>query len=310
MIQPMLSKSAENLPSGKNYIYEIKLDGQRTIAEAGKKSLLLYTRNFQNVTSKYPELTELKECLKARQAIFDGEIVALADGLPSFELLQQRMNVSDARALKAAVESVSILYYAFDIISLNGKSLLKTPLIERKEILNEILTPGEIVKVLPFFESKESTVQNAMTFGYEGVVAKKRDSHYCPGQRSDLWIKYKFQQFDSFVIGGWLEGGRSKNFGSLLIGKYNGKHLIYNGRVGTGFNDRTVGILMNYFGRISATDSPFRNLARGPKGVHWLKPKLVAEVKFKEWTRARILRAPVYMGLRSDLKPKDCILKS
>jgi bifunctional non-homologous end joining protein LigD len=306
MIQPMLSKLSEVLPSGKDYIYEIKLDGQRTIAEVNKKGILLYTRNFQDVTGKYPELLELPGCLKKRNVILDGEIVALENGIPSFELLQQRMNLRDLRALKIALEQVPVLYYVFDILAIDGKSLLKTPLIERKKLLQKILKPCDTVKNLPHFESKDLIVAKAKQFGYEGVVAKKRNSCYFPGFRSDCWIKYKFQQMDSFVIGGWMEGGRTLKFGSLIVGKYEGKKLLHCGRVGTGFDEPQIRALMRVFAKMNANRSPFESVPAIPEIVHWLKPRLVAEVKFKQWTRARSVRAPVFVGLRTDLTPSDC----
>jgi bifunctional non-homologous end joining protein LigD len=306
MIKPMLSKPTENLPGGKGYIYEIKLDGQRTIAELRENGLLLYTRNFQKVTDKYPEVHELTKCIHASSAIVDGEIVALKEGIPNFELLQQRMSLRNLRMLPRLLEKIPVLYYLFDIIELDGKSLLRVPLIERKKILQRTIKPGRSVKILPFFESKQVTLKNALSFGYEGVVAKRADSFYYPGQRTDCWFKQKFQQTDSFVVGGWLDGGRSKNFGSLLIGQYIGKKLVYAGRVGTGFNEKSIEKLMKEFERLASPVSPFAPVPTLPKGRHWLKPKLVAEIKFKEWTEARILRAPVFMGLRPDLSPSDC----
>jgi len=308
MISPMLSKPAERLPSGSGYLYEIKLDGQRTIAEVTKRSTLLYTRNLRNVTVKYPELAELPDCLQCKNAIFDGEIIALENGIPSFELLQHRMNLSDARMIRASAEKVPILYYVFDLLELDGRSLLRVPLTGRKELLAKNLQPGEVVKLLPFFDSRDVTLRKALDFGYEGVVAKKRDSLYHPGQRTDSWLKQKFQQRDSFVIGGWFEGGRSRNFGSLLIGTYQGKKLHFRGRAGTGFNDSTISMLMDSFEKLKNTKSPFEDLPQGPKGTHWLKPKLVADIKFKEITKAGILRSPVYLGLRNDLRPEDCTL--
>jgi bifunctional non-homologous end joining protein LigD len=309
MIAPMLSKATEHVPGGKDYLYEIKLDGQRTIAEVSKKSLLLYTRNFQKVTEKYPELRELSDCLKKKNAIIDGEIVALRKGIPSFELLQQRMSLHDLRMVQNLVHTVPVVFYAFDILQVDGKSLLKTPLIERKKILQQTLGPSGTVKVIPFFESREITIDKARAFGYEGVVAKKRDPFYYPGHRTDCWMKQKFQLVDSFVIGGWLEGGRSHGFGSLLIGKYSKRKLIYSGRVGTGFDEPSISSLMRTFASASASISPFTPSPALPKGVHWLKPKLVAEVKFKEWTRAGILRAPVFLGLRPDLDSRSVSFK-
>ncbi len=303
----MLSKITEKPPSGKGYLFEVKLDGQRTIAEIKSKKWLLYTRNFQDVTAKYPELHELPACIKGAGAILDGEIVALEDGIPSFELLQQRMNLRDSRKLRTIAEEVPVLYYVFDILEWNGKSLLKTPLLERKKLLNRVLKPGPRVKLLPFFDSSDLILSKASEFGYEGIVAKKQDSFYLPGQRTDLWQKYKFQNTESFVIAGWTEGGRSKNFGALLLGKYRDKKLISVGRAGTGFTDKTIGLLMELLPQFETRLSPFEKLAEKiPEKVHWLKPRLVAEVKYKELTKAGTLRAPVFMGLRNDVKPETC----
>jgi bifunctional non-homologous end joining protein LigD len=305
MIAPMLSKNTGTLPSSKEFLYEIKLDGQRTLAEVSPKNLLLYTRNFQVVTKKYPELEILKKSVR-KPAILDGEIVALKNGIPSFELLQQRMNLREGRAVEIAAEQIPVLYYVFDILELDGKSLFKTPLLERKKILQKTVKPSVTIKILPHFDSRDLIVAAAQQMGYEGVVAKKINSEYYSGQRMDCWLKYKFQLTESFVIGGWIEGGRSQNFGSLLIGQYEGKRLIHRGRAGTGFNESTIRMLMDHFKTLQAAVSPFVNVPRTNEVIHWLKPKLVVEVKFKEWTAAGIARAPVYCGLRTDLKPKDC----
>lgn len=306
----MLSRVAETLPAAKDFIFEIKLDGQRTIAEITKNHLLLYTRNSQNVTDKYPELRlPLTKCTR-KPAILDGEIVALEDGIPSFELLQQRMNLRDTRAVQRAVEQVPIIYYVFDILEYGGKSLLKTPLLERKKLLHEVVKPCDEVKVLPYFDSRDSVLQKAQSFGYEGIVAKKNNSQYYPGQRTDLWLKYKFQQTDSFVIGGWVEGGRSMSFGSILIGKYNQrKELIHCGRAGTGFDENKIQLLMSKFRRLASPKNPFVQVPRTAERLHWLKPKLVAEVRFKEWTKAAVVRAPVFIALREDLSPAECKLE-
>jgi bifunctional non-homologous end joining protein LigD len=307
MISPMLSKAVEQLPGGNAFLYEIKLDGQRTVAEVSSKKLLLSTRGFQNVTAGYPELEELRECFDGKDAVFDGEIVALEKGIPSFQLLQQRMNLRDARALKPLLETIPVVYYVFDLLHYNGRSLFRTPLIDRKSLLQRILVNGKHVKLLPFFDSKERILEQAKKFGYEGVVAKRRDSFYMPGQRTSLWVKQKFHLIDSFVIGGWLEGKRSYNFASLLAGKYRNKQLIYCGRVGTGYDERTLMRLFSRLEELKTDKSPFQRLPRMTEKKHFVKPALVAEVKFKEWTAAGILRAPVFLGLRYDIKPTQCV---
>lgn len=297
MIAPMLAKIASVLPSGKDFVYEIKLDGQRTLAEIRPRSFTLYTRSLQNVTGKYPELMNLPRHVRAKSAILDGEIVALVDGIPSFELLQQRMNLHDTRLIQAAVFKVPVIYYVFDILEADAKSLIRLPLVERKKILKRILRPAENIKLLPHFESRDEILSKAQDFGYEGIVAKRANSPYLPGLRADSWIKYKFQKEEIFLISGWLEGGRARNFGALLLGKYHGRHEYrYVGRAGTGFTDRMIHYLMQQMQPLEITKPPFPNVPK-VKGVHWVKPVLKARVKYKEITRAGVLRAPVFVGL-------------
>ena len=223
-----------------------------------------------------------------------------------FRLLQQRMNLREGRAVDIASEQIPVVYYVFDVLYSDGKSLLKMPLVERKKFLHKAVKASETIKILPHFDSRDLIVAAAEKMGYEGVVAKKSNSEYYPGQRTDCWLKYKFQNTESFVIGGWVEGGRSQNFGSLLIGQYEGKRLIHRGRAGTGFNETAIRILMDKFKSLESRESPFVSVPRTREIIHWLKPKLVADVKFKEWTAAGIARAPVYCGLRPDVKPRDC----
>jgi bifunctional non-homologous end joining protein LigD len=302
MIPPMLAKNASHLPSGKNFTYEIKLDGQRTLAEVKGKNLTLYTRSLQNVTSKYPELADLKKNLKTKNAILDGEIVALEDGIPSFQLLQQRMNLHDKKLIQAASIEIPIIYYVFDILECRGKSLLKLPLHERKKILKQTIVPSDNVKVLPCFESRDQILAKAQDFGYEGIVAKLRNSPYLPGARTDAWLKYKFQKEEVFLICGWLDGGRVRNFGALLLGKYHGRREYrYVGRAGTGFTDRMIHYLMQQLVSLETQAAPFPNAPR-VKGAHWVRPSLKVRVKFREMTQAGVLRAPVFMGIEKNTR--------
>jgi bifunctional non-homologous end joining protein LigD len=274
------------------------MDGQRTIAEIRGKSLLLYTRNHQKVTDKYPELEGLPHLIKGKSAIIDGEIVALQNGIPSFELLQQRMNLRDIRILKTIADDVPVIFYAFDILELDGKSLINLPLIERKMILQKNLKSAENVKVLPTFASRDLILQKAQEFGYEGVVAKRKDSSYFPGIRTDCWIKFKFQREEIFLICGWLEGGRIENFGALLLGKYHGRNeKRYVGRAGTGYSERMIRYLLSQLKPLEIPDPPCTKVPAIPGKKHWVKPILKVRVRFREWTKAEVLRAPVFMGL-------------
>ena len=294
----MLAQLKDRLPAGADYLYEIKLDGQRTLAEVTPKRLLLYTRTSQNVTDMYPEFAEMHRLLKCKSAVIDGEIVALRDGIPSFELLQQRMNLRNRRLVGAAMEKAPVIYYAFDLLEVDGRQLTGLPLIERKQKLAKLLKPSESVKVLPFFESSDLILQKAEEFGYEGLMIKKRNSPYRPGQRSDEWIKFKFLQYDTFLICGWTEGGRVRNFGALVMGKYHGRgKYAHIGQTGTGFTERTIHMLMARFQGLEIPGCPFVKEPKIAEKVHWLKPVLKAEIKFKEWTNAEMLRSPVFYRL-------------
>lgn len=299
MIAPMLSKLREHLPAGGQYIYEVKLDGQRTIAEVSKDKHLLYTRSFQDVTARYPELDVLRKSIRGASAVLDGEIVALKDGVPSFELLQVRMGLQDLRKLPKAMEQAPVLYYVFDILADGKRSLISLPLEERKEILAKVVKPGKLVKILPFFESPD-IIEKARDYGYEGVVLKKKNSVYLPGQRTELWIKHKFVQQDTFLICGWLEGKRSRQFGALVLGQEKNGKVVHVGRAGTGFAEKTIAHLLKLFEKYNATQSPFDVTPRFVEKVHWLKPRLLARIKFTEWTNAGILRNPVYLGLATE----------
>lgn len=294
----MLAQLKSRLPAGKDYLYEIKLDGQRTLIEAGPNKLLLYSRTFQNITDKYPELAGFHKQLKCKSAVVDGEIVALQDGVPSFALLQQRMNLRNKRLILPASENIPIIYYAFDLLEVDGHSLLNTPLINRRKELARILKVSNQVKLLPYFESSELILQKAMEFGYEGLMVKRRNSVYHSGQRTDDWIKFKFQQFGTFLICGWTEGGRVRDFGALVMGKYHGRgKYAHIGQVGTGFTDRFIHVLMTRFAGLEIPESPFIKKPKIREKVHWLRPKLKAEIKFTEWTNAEILRSPVFIRL-------------
>lgn len=208
------------------------------------------------------------------------------------------MNLRNRRMLAPAVENIPVIYYAFDLLEVDGKSLAGVPLIERKQRLLKMLKPSENVKILPFFDSSELILEKAKEFGYEGLMIKRRASLYRSGQRSDDWIKYKFLKYEKFLICGWTEGGRVRNFGALVMGKFHGRgRYVHIGQVGTGFQDRTIHMLMARFEPLEASKCPFLKEPKIKEKVHWLKPFLQAEIKFIDWTHAEILRSPVFIRL-------------
>jgi bifunctional non-homologous end joining protein LigD len=245
----------------------------------------------------------------------------MSDGRPSFESLQSRVNLQDKGAIKQAMKSIPVTFMAFDLLYLDGRSLLATPVEERKEMLQELVVPSGLVQVSPVMEAEGCAVFDAARAqNLEGTVGKKRGSLYHPGKRSKEWLKIKTIFDADIVIGGWTkgEGGRSGTIGALLAGAYDAEgKLRYIGSVGTGFSDRSLEMLLAKLRKAESPDCPFvdnpsgnRNMfGKVVKDPHWTKPTLVAAVEFRELTSAGRLRAPSFKGLRDDKAPDDCLFE-
>ena len=303
-LQPMLAVLGSGLFSNQGWYFEPKLDGYRTIAFIDNKKVKLLSRRGLNVTANYPDIpVDLAE-LPLSQAVLDGEIVALDEqGKSCFQCLQQYPGT------KSSEKAATIVYYVFDILYLNGYSLTGVPLDQRKLILKKILPVLSHVKSVAYFKgSGTKTYEASVEQGLEGVVAKKKDSRYEPGRRSPEWIKIKKTLSEEFVIGGFTtgSGNRSKYFGALLLGYYDetGK-LIYAGNVGTGFNDSILAELRKKLDSIRIVKCPFSEKPALNVDIVWVKPDLVAEIKYAQWTKDNRLRAPVFMRLRNDKNASD-----
>ncbi|MEA2486302.1 MAG: bifunctional non-ous end joining protein LigD, partial [Actinomycetota bacterium] len=278
----------------------------------------LSSRNQRDITATYPELGKLHERLVAIDAMVDGEIVALRDGRPSFEALQSRMNLQDRTAIDKASKQMPVTYVAFDLLYLDGRSLLATPVEERKRLLSELVVEKlGSVQVSLAVEGEGSAVHAAaQAQNLEGIVAKKCGSPYRPGKRTKEWLKIKTTYDADVVIGGWTkgEGGRSDTMGALLVGTYRDGELHYAGAVGTGFTDRSLGEVFAALRKAEASECPFVEDPSGSrsqfgkviKNPRWTKPQLVAKVVFRELTSAGRLRAPSFKGLRDDKPPEEC----
>jgi bifunctional non-homologous end joining protein LigD len=314
-VEPMQAKLVRSLPERGNWIYEIKFDGWRALALKGQGQTRLFSRNEKDFSSKFPEIVASIENIDARDMIIDGEIVALDEkGLSSFQLLQ---------AFDIGQERPPIFYYAFDLLQLNKKKLFNQPLIERKEMLKKLL--GNSTGIIRYSASLGSDprplLQQARRLGIEGLIGKNASSLYEAGRRSGAWIKLKLQMEQEFVIGGYTEPeGSRKYFGSIIVGFYKGKKLLCAGKVGTGFNQKLLSSLFSAFEEIAQDACPFDNVpekrnGRWGQGItvsemqrcHWLRPTLVCQVKFSEWTRDGRLRQPVFLGLRKDKKADEVI---
>jgi bifunctional non-homologous end joining protein LigD len=296
------------------WAFEIKWDGMRILTVIRPGKLTLMSSNGIDATSRYPELGALADALAGHTVVLDGEVVAFDDkGRPSFGKLQQRMHVGSAAEVRRRAEEVPISYVLFDLLHLDGHDVTPLPYTERKRLLTE-LVPDEGCWTVPPQRSAgegQSLLDAAKEQGLEGVMAKRVDSPYVPGKRSPAWRKVKARLRQEFVIGGWQpgEGNREGYLGSLLVGVYQNGALQYCGKVGTGFKTRELEHLGALLAAREIVASPFdqeppRIVARV---AHWVRPELVAEVEFGEWTDEGILRHPSYLGLRDDKAPTDVV---
>jgi bifunctional non-homologous end joining protein LigD len=317
-IHPMLATAAAKAFDDPNWLFEIKWDGYRAVAFIQDGKVRLVSRTQNDLTKQFPELADLPEFVKAKQAILDGEIVALDDqGRPSFSLMQQRTGFRVGRTLLSAHQrSVPILYYAFDLLYLDGTDLRRVPLEERKQTLQQIIEDSPTIHFSDHYpEQGLALFEAAKQRGLEGIVAKKRTSFY-EEKRSRGWLKIKITTTQDCVVGGYTDPeGSREHFGSLVLGLYNKEgQLIHVGQVGTGFDQNTLKEIAGRLRKLDTKKNPFHGEVAALRQVHFVYPKLVAEIKFAEWTHeteegSPKLRAPVFMGLREDKSPEECRLE-
>ena len=312
IVQPMLATLVEKPFDNDEWLFELKLDGMRAVAVKNGTKLDLWTRNAKGLTNRFPTLAEAFSGLPADTAVLDGEIVALDEnGQAHFNLIQPRIHLSRAKDIAAADEKIPVYFYAFDLLYLNGFDLMKFPLIERKAVLKKLIpdNTGWIRFVDHVEGSGTSFFKIVAKHGLEGIVAKLKKSEY-QQIRSKYWLKIKSQHIDRFVVGGFTppEGSR-KHFGALLLGLYKGRDLIYVGRAGSGFDDRMLAEAARELKPLTTKKSPFEEVSAEVKKSTWVRPQLVCEVKFNEWTADKKLRAPIFQGFRDDVDPKQCQLE-
>lgn len=305
-VEPMLARLA-NLPADDSkWAFEVKWDGVRAIAHRTPERLRLWSRNRNEITVAYPELRGLRAALGPHSAILDGEIVALdADGRPSFELLQTRMHLRGDAAVGRRAQSTPITYILFDLLWLDGRSLMDLPFCERRARLAELGLEGEHWRTSPFHIGEgDIFLAASREQGLEGVVAKRLDSRYAPGRRDAAWLKVKNAGRQEAVIGGYTtgKGARAATIGALHLGvhEHSGEsELRYVGKVGTGFEEAELERLAALLSELERQHSPFTG-PQPARGAHFVEPKLVCEVEFGSWTMEGILRHAVYKGLRDD----------
>ena len=310
-IKPMLAKLAKKLPrDDAAHGYEIKWDGIRAILYSESGGVRIESRNLKDITSRWPELRALGRELGSRDAVLDGEIVTLDEqGRPSFQRLQSRMHLASESAIRRRMKEVPAVYMVFDLLHLEGRSLMDLPYTERRELLEGLDLNGPAWKTPAYHRGDGAKLLDAAAAqGLEGIVAKRLDSRYQPGRRSDAWLKVKRQRAQEFVIGGWTPGeGRQRDrLGALLIGYYKDGRLVYAGKVGTGFTEETLKQVGAALKPLERKSSPFDG-RQPPKGSIFVEPKLVAEVEFSEWTNAGTVRHPSFKGLRYDKEPREVV---
>lgn len=317
VVRPMLASAGELPPEDTedDWAFEMKWDGARAVVYvdgAGGDPLRVLTRNDREVAATYPEVRGVAAALSGHQVILDGELVALDEaGRPSFGELQQRMHVQ--RPSAALLSAVPVSYLVFDVLHLDGESLLDSAYDERRVRLEALGLDGSHWATPPAFAGDGATaLQVSREQGLEGVIAKRRRSLYLPGRRSRDWVKVKHVRMQEVVIGGWSpgEGNRSGRIGSLLLGVHDEVgRLVYAGHVGTGFSVKVLEDLAARLGRLERATPPFADeVPRAhARGARWVSPELVGEVGFGEWTRDGRMRHPTWRGLRPDKSPAEVV---
>jgi bifunctional non-homologous end joining protein LigD len=314
-IEPMKAKLVEKPPAAGDWIYELKFDGIRLIAVKKDEKVSLLSRNQNDLSGRFPEIVESIENLSPRECVIDGEVVAVDDeGRSSFQLLQ---------AHEMEGRKSPIYFYAFDLLQLDGKSLIELPLEARKNVLEKLCADaGDPIRYSGAIGSDaKRLLEEVQRRGLEGLIGKQRNSVYEPGRRSGAWVKLKCVNEQEFVIGGYTPPqGARKHFGAILVGYYENNKLVFAGKVGTGFTAKSLSMFHKKFQKEARDDCPFVDLPSRQNGqwvlgitpsmmkkMHWVNPKFVAQIKFAEWTRDGKLRAPVFLALREDKKPTDVV---
>ncbi len=309
-LRPMLCVAGELPTAPGGWATEFKWDGVRAVVLVEGSRVRVRSRSGLEVTSTYPELSGLGQALGARQVALDGEIVAFdAHGRPSFEVLQARLGLTDAASARRLSARVPVSYLAFDLLHLDGRSALGLPYHRRRRLLESLRLAGDHwATPASHREAPAVVLAAARRAGLEGVVCKRLASPYRPGQRAGDWVKIRLSRTQEVVIGGYTPGaGRRSALGALIVGIPTAGGLRYVGKVGTGFSETQLAELASRLARLERRSTPF--VGELPmaqlRGARWVRPVLVGEVRFSEWTRAGRLRQPSWRGLRPDKAPAE-----
>jgi DNA ligase D-like protein (predicted ligase) len=305
-VEPMLADLSKTVPTGSDYLYEVKWDGIRALISVNEGQIKIRTRNNMDITSQFPELTAADKAFRTNNALFDAEIVFLdKTGRPEFKKVINRMQANGETNIQKLAKSMPCYCYIFDCLYLDGRALIGEPLTRRKEWLKDALKPDTNYRMSEFVEDGESLFEAAKEHDLEGIMAKRKDGKYFPGKRSDAWLKIKVRQTSDCYIIGYTpgKGNRNTTFGALQIAEKKGDHLHYRGKVGTGFDDEMMKEIFKELKKLQKIKKP--ELEGGKvvdeKITEWVQPDLVSEISYSKLTPDKMFREPVFVKLRLDL---------
>ena len=307
-MRPMLATRGVHVPEGTEWLHEVKWDGMRVLATVRDGRLVVRSRNDNDVTVSFPELAGLADL--GRELVLDGEVVAFADGMPTFGALADRMHVGDARRAATLAGSNPVTLLAFDLLRLDCADLLSRPLTDRRDALVALGLDGPGWQVPAAYDDGAMLMDATRKQGLEGIVSKRRSSRYHPGRRSPDWLKFPHRALASYVVGGWRrETDSETRLGALLVGRPGPDGLAYRGRVGSGIAGRAGQRLLDTLAPLRTDASPFCDEVPGvdATGTTWVRPVLVVDVAALGLTPGARLRQPSFRGLRPDLTPTDLL---
>lgn len=302
----MLATLTDRREFGEDWLLERKLDGERCVARKAGGDMRLESRTARDLSRTYPEVTAAVAAQPARELVLDGEVVAYDGEQTSFSRLQQRLGVS--MPSPDLVTAYPVVYCVFDVLQIDGEDLTDRPLLTRRARLARAIRPGAALQLTEAWRhDSERRFAEACRSGWEGLIAKRADAPYAPGRSKD-WLKLKCVWEQEFVIGGCTDpAGSRTDFGALLVGYYEDGRLKYAGKVGTGYSAATLHDLGARLRELESPESPFVDARPIPRGTHWTRPELVAQIGFAEWTSDGRLRQPRFLGLRDDKRPSEVV---
>jgi bifunctional non-homologous end joining protein LigD len=302
----MLATLTDRRDFGDDWLLERKFDGERCVAHKNAGEVRLQSRTAKNLTGTYPEVREAIAGQRDRELLLDGEVVAFDGDQTSFGRLQQRLGVTNPST--ELVETYPVVFCVFDLLELDGKDLRGRPLLERRARLTDAVRPSAALRISEAWrDDSQRRFTRACQSGWEGLIAKRAQAPYVDGRSRD-WLKLKCVWEQEFVIGGYTDpAGSRTDFGALLVGYYEDRQLRYAGKVGTGYKAATLRDLGARLRKLQTSESPFVDARPIPRGTHWVRPELVAQIGFAEWTKDARLRQPRYLGMRDDKRPADVV---